>query len=347
MSNDESADPLVSICIPTYNRAGMLGDAIASALGQTYSRIEVIVVDNASTDNTAEIVASFTDPRLSYIKNEKNLGLFGNFNRCIEVASGSLIHILHSDDTIEPQFTERSVAFLRRNPAVMLTFGSAKILRDNQVVGELSFADKDIILAPPDGFQLLLSERNFIICPSVIVRRELYDVVGSYPVDLPYSADYALWLKVARSYSIGFVREAVVHYRQGEHSESHRLLFSSPDGYFDMIRIYHSTIRELGDQYNSYRKEMNQALWRFIKDCLYASATRCAQGIDKGSVFPSMYIGAAISGWSMILTSSITDICKKNLKIFGILLFTLLVTTPGLRQVIYKYLNKSKSVTVY
>ena len=87
-------EPLVSICIPTYNRAGMIGRAIESALGQTHRNIEVIVVDNASSDNTDAIVAAYSDKRLTYIKNERNLGLFGNFNRCIELATGKFLHIL-------------------------------------------------------------------------------------------------------------------------------------------------------------------------------------------------------------------------------------------------------------
>ncbi len=337
MPNCENADPLVSICIPTYNRAGMLADAIASALGQTYSRIEVIVVDNASTDNTAEIIASFADPRLRYIKNEENLGLFGNFNRCIKVASGNLIHILHSDDTIEPQFTKRCVAFFRQNPQVMLTFGSAKILRDNRVVGELNYSDKDVILAPPEGFRLLLSERNFIICPSVIVKKELYDVLGGYPVDLPYSADYALWLKVTRCYPIGYVRDAVINYRQGEHSESYRLLFSSPDGYFDMIRIYLSMIHDLGDEYGSYRKEINQALWRFVRDCLYAAATR---NQDEAGSKPSLYSGLAISALSMVRAESLTELLGKYFKLLLIVFFSLMLAVPGIREIPRKLLGR-------
>jgi glycosyltransferase involved in cell wall biosynthesis len=341
LTPESNRAPLVSICIPTFNRAGLIGDAIVSALGQSYSRIEVLVVDNASTDNTEGVVAAFSDPRLKYIRNEKNLGLFGNFNRCIEVASGDLIHILHSDDTIDKDFTGTCVAFFQQNPDVYLTFGSAKVLLDNRIVTEIRYSDTDVVLRPPDGFRRLLAERNFIVCPSVMVRKELYDVLGRYPADLPYSADYAFWLKVARMYSLGYVRDAVIYYRQGEHSESYRLLFSSPDGYIDMLRIYLSTIRDLGDQYASYGEEMNKALWRYAKDCMYAAATRSRRGREDSGAVPSMYAGAAISGWSMIRPTSMLGIGKKYLQILGIVAFAVLVAIPGVKQLLRRHLNKS------
>lgn len=327
--------PLVSICIPTYNRAGMISEAIKSALGQSYRRIEVIVVDNASTDTTEEVVAGFSsDPRLKYTRNEKNLGLFGNFNRCIEVASGDLIHILHSDDSMDPGFTECCVAFFLQNPDVYLTFGSAKVIRDSRLVSEIRYSDAGCVITPPEGFRRLLAERNFIVCPSVMVRKELYGESGGYPADLPYSADFALWLKVTRAHAIGYVRDAIVYYRQGEHSESHRLLFSSPEGYFDMLRIYGSTIRDLGDDYPSYRDEMDAALWRFSKDCLYAMATRSARGQGRRGIAPSMFAGIAISGWSMMHPVSVWRILEKYLRLMCILAFSLLMAIPGIRRIV-------------
>ena len=122
--------PLVSICIPTYNRAGMIGKAIESALGQTYRNIEVIVVDNASTDNTGVVVAGYSDQRFRYVKNDRNLGLFGNFNRCIELAKGKYLHILHSDDYIDPHFTEVCIDFFRKHPSVVMTSTNAYVIRN-------------------------------------------------------------------------------------------------------------------------------------------------------------------------------------------------------------------------
>jgi len=311
----------------------MIGDAIASALGQSYRNLEVLVVDNASTDNTADVVRPFlSDPRLKYIRNESNLGLFGNFNRCIEASNGDLIHILHSDDMIEKDFTRACVTFFLQYPEVYLTFGSAKLVQDDRVVTELRYSDSDVVIRPPDGFRQLLARRNFIICPTVMARRELYEAVGRYPVDLPYSADYALWLKAARRFPLGYVRDAVLHYRQGEHSESFRLLFSSPDGYFDMIRIYLSAQKDLGKRAASFNNELNLALWRSAKDCLYAAATRGGNSSGRPGISPSMFIGCAISTWSMIRPISLPSIIKKYSQIVCIVVFSVLVVIPGIRS---------------
>ena len=122
--------PLVSICIPTYNRAGMVSKAIDSALAQTYTNVEVLVVDNASSDTIESLMAAYSDPRVKFHRNAHNLGMFGNFNRCIESAKGKYIHILHSDDYIDAGFTETCVAFLEAHPDVGMTFGSALSVPD-------------------------------------------------------------------------------------------------------------------------------------------------------------------------------------------------------------------------
>ena len=90
--------PPVSVCIPTYNYGRFLGRAIESVLGQAFGDFELLVVDNASTDGTDELVAGYDDPRLSYLRNERNLGLFGNFERCLELARSDLVKILCADD---------------------------------------------------------------------------------------------------------------------------------------------------------------------------------------------------------------------------------------------------------
>src|SRR5688572_16156987 len=94
--------PLVSICMPTYNAAEYLHDAIASALAQTFSDFELLIVDNCSTDNTLEIVAEFarSDSRIRVVRNPSNVGLVGNFNRCLIGARGEWVKFLLADDLL-------------------------------------------------------------------------------------------------------------------------------------------------------------------------------------------------------------------------------------------------------
>ena len=97
--------PLVTIAIPTYNRSeGYLRETLASALAQRYEPLEIVVVDNASTDATGAYVASVADERVRYARNATNLGVNGNFNACLEQARGTYVLVLHDDDHIDPDF---------------------------------------------------------------------------------------------------------------------------------------------------------------------------------------------------------------------------------------------------
>jgi len=303
--------PRVSICIPAYNRADMVGLAIESALNQTYRDLEVVVVDNASTDNIRDVVASFDDPRLLFIQNEENLGLFGNFNRCIEVARGEFLHILHSDDYIDPDFTETCVRFFDEHPDVALTFTSAVIHASGKTLA-VKFAESDQILEAPTGFSRLLRERCFITCPSVMVRASVYDEVGKYSLEYPYSSDFYQWLKISKIRDIAYIHDAVIHYRQGEHSESYRLLFESPLGYMDTLKIISQVLVDLGDERNTYSGAINGALRRYIGDCQYAGFTR---GGTMKSFSPLLFSGLAWTACTLIEPQSISESLRK----FGLL----------------------------
>ena len=100
-----SNHPLVTLAIPTYNRAASyLPIALHSALKQNYPELEILVSDNASTDHTRALIAGIKDPRLRYFRHESNIGQKGNYNFCIEQAKGSYLLLLHDDDAIDEDF---------------------------------------------------------------------------------------------------------------------------------------------------------------------------------------------------------------------------------------------------
>ena len=104
---NDKVKPLVTIAIPTYNRAdAYLSEALESAVSQTYQNIEIIVSDNCSTDKTEMVVRGFSDAKIRYFRQEKNIGANNNFNCCIEQAGGSYVLLLHDDDLIDPDFVE-------------------------------------------------------------------------------------------------------------------------------------------------------------------------------------------------------------------------------------------------
>ncbi len=293
----------------------MVGMAIKSALQQTFHDIEVIVVDNASTDGIEDVIRSFDDPRLRFFKNNENLGIFGNFNRCIDESCGEFIHILHSDDYIDTRFTELCVRFFDEHPDVMMTFTSACI-QTPDLIQELKYADNDTIFKAPEGFRRLLLERSFIPCPSVMLRKDLYPKIGKFSLDLPYSSDFYQWLKIARSFDIAYIRDAVIYYRQGEHSESHRLLFLSPFGYFDALKIFMRLRDDLSGEIGLFAREYNAAQRRFIIDSAFAGFTR----VDRMSNYhPSLFAGLAMSSWALLEVRTINDLFKKWMLLIFIL----------------------------
>ena len=107
MSLDSAPRPLVSIGIPTFNRRDYLLQCVHSALAQTYTNIEVIVSDNASTDDTWQYLTTLNDPRLVLIRQPSNAGMVGNFNACLFAATGDLFILLSDDDLLEPAAIER------------------------------------------------------------------------------------------------------------------------------------------------------------------------------------------------------------------------------------------------
>jgi len=310
-----TGEPLLSICIPTYNRAGIIGRTIESALNQSYRNIEVIVVDNASTDDTENVVAQYRDKRIRYVKNDRNLGLFGNFNRCIELSCGNYIHILHSDDTIDLNFSEKCMQFFILHPTVKLTTTSARSL-DSEGIHNVQYFDRDMIFPAPDGFKRLLGERSFIVCPSVIVHRDIYQEIGPYSLEFPYSSDFYQWLRISRKYDIGYVQDAWVNYHLGEHSESYRLLFKSPAGYLDTLKIFIEIQKDFIDNREEFIHLLNVALRRFIGDCIFAAITRS----DEMTGFrPTFLLGIAMTSWTMVKPVTFTDWLKKVCDLAGIL----------------------------
>lgn len=115
-SAGERAPILCSIAIPTYNREDLVRGAIESALASTRQDIEVLVIDNCSEDRTVEVARSYDDPRLRVVVNDSNLGLFGNFNRCIELSVGKYVCILCSDDRVRPDFLDKAIAAMELHP---------------------------------------------------------------------------------------------------------------------------------------------------------------------------------------------------------------------------------------
>src|SRR5260370_18406428 len=111
----DSTSPLVSICIPTFNADRWIQECLESALAQIYPRLEVLIIDDASTDETVELVRAVDDKRIRVLVNEPNIGLVRNWNKCIEMARGEFIKFLVHDDILYPDCVQKMMRLLLSN----------------------------------------------------------------------------------------------------------------------------------------------------------------------------------------------------------------------------------------
>jgi glycosyltransferase involved in cell wall biosynthesis len=122
LSGVSSLSPLVSVCLPVYNGEKFIAEAIESVLAQSYTNFELIVLDDGSSDRSAEIIQSYADKddRIKFETNVKNLGLFGNYNECIRRSKGEFIKLFAQDDLFHPDAFEKMANVLQNNPDVAL-----------------------------------------------------------------------------------------------------------------------------------------------------------------------------------------------------------------------------------
>ncbi len=194
MSRDSR--PLVTIGIPTYNRArGFLREALASALGQTYERVEVVVADNCSEDDTAAVVAEVGAGRVRYHRHERNLGAQANFNSVVRLASGGYLVLLHDDDMIDPDFVATCVAAMgERRPGLVRT-GTRVLGEDGRVVYERAN------LSPGTDVRGLLeawfaNRTSFYLCSTMFDTAVLRGV-GGFDTPRALFNDVAAYVRVA------------------------------------------------------------------------------------------------------------------------------------------------------
>lgn len=199
--------PSVSVIIPTYNRAHLVSRAIRSVLGQTYQDFEIIVVDDASVDGTEEVVKSFDDPRISYIRHEQNQGGSAARNTGIRAARGEYIAFLDSDDEWLAEKLKRQIVCLRGDPVRVGAVYTGRIyVMEGQVVKTVR---------PTLGGDLrsaLLAGNIVGTTSSVVVRRTYLEQAGLFDETLPAAQDADLWIRLSDICLFGVISDPLVRF---------------------------------------------------------------------------------------------------------------------------------------
>jgi len=217
---------MVSVCIPTYRGEATIAAAIESVLAQSHADFELIVIDDGSPDATRAIVERFNDPRLIYLRNERNLGPQGNWNRCLEVARGKYFKLLPHDDLLHPGCLERQVTVLDADgdKRIALVFSSRVVLGlDDRVLTHRGYpggregriASSEVMRSCVRRGTNLLGEPG-----AVMFRRSLAEKVGAFDATNPYVIDLDYWFRLLVHGDAYFCADSLASFRVSRQSWS-------------------------------------------------------------------------------------------------------------------------------
>lgn len=203
--------PKVSVILPAYNRAHLLERSVSSVLRQTYNDFELIIVDDASTDDTEKLVRGLSDPRLRYIRHEKNQGVSAARNTGIADSKAAYIAFQDSDDEWVEDKLEKQVALMDQLPETVGIVYCDFIRHTADGSAEYFPLSK---IMPEDGlffYRALAGEMPRIGPPAVLVRRECFEKVGYFDTRISWLEDWEWAVRVSRHYLLHHMDEALVH----------------------------------------------------------------------------------------------------------------------------------------
>lgn len=199
--------PKISVIMPAYNAEKYIAEAIDSILGQTFGDFEFIILNDCSSDRTEEIILSYDDPRIVYLKNERNLGVAATLNRGLAMAKGEYIARMDADDISLPERFAKQVAYLDGHPAVAV-LGTNLEAFDQTGVLRYGWSATD-----PDQMRIDLLFSCGLAHPSVMMRRSVTAELGGYDPAFEGLEDYELWCRVARKYDVTTLPDILFRYR--------------------------------------------------------------------------------------------------------------------------------------
>src|SRR5690554_967859 len=211
----QNPNPLISVVIPTYNRADFLKEAIDSVLAQTYPNFEILVVDDGSTDNTRDILKEYSqEPRFRYFY-QKNQGQSVARNYALSEARGDFVCFLDSDNRWLPYKLEVSLQAFRDHPDVSIVYGDIITINEKgQEVSRQNMRRYSGRITP------YLFQDNCVSMNTSMTRRQCFNEMGGLEVGRRAADDYELWLRFSARYKFLYIREFLAEYRVMENQIS-------------------------------------------------------------------------------------------------------------------------------
>lgn len=213
-------EKLVSVCINAYNSADVIGETLESVLNQTYKNLQIIVVDDCSTDNTAEIVKSYDDDRIELYTLPKNFNISNANNECLHRARGEYIAHIDSDDIWVEDKIEKQIKFLEENPQYGACFTHATLIdKTGRIFASGELPESFLTLFDREnmtqaGFvRRFYDHSNFLCHSSVVMRMSVYEKLGDHDLTLNKLHDYDYWIRMNFICPLYIYPEKLVFYR--------------------------------------------------------------------------------------------------------------------------------------
>ena len=250
----------ISVIIPTYNRENLIGKAITSALNQTYKNLEVLIIDDGSTDNTKEIIDKFSDKRVKYIKLKENLGGSNARNIGIKMATGKFISFQDSDDIFYPNKLEFQINNLINKKSV-LDFCKIKVIFNSslQYIIPQEYQENNIIQG--NIFSELIKGGNFISTQSILIKKN-FITKYYFDINMPRLQDYELILRMIPKVKISYTRRILVelHIQKDSIQNSKEKLKKA------IYILLNKKFKFKSEQKKSFKNYLNQLLKEFFSE---------------------------------------------------------------------------------
>jgi len=260
-------EPLVSLCVPTRNRAGGLARGLASTCGQDYERLEILISDNASDDHTERVCREMaaTDNRIRYIRQPENIGLYGNHNFCLDESRGEFICFFHDHDDRDRSIVSRYVRFMQEHPTVGV------VCSDWNVVNEggqcLDSRDRQVpsVVSGLDYISRTFSSgRSSLNTPGSMIRKSALGNIR-FDENAPIGfGDFIIWFQIAEQYAIGHINERLWECLQDQQSESARTIESLTRDYYANMTKYCDDHLARWPAHSAYVRRWRAAVPRYL-----------------------------------------------------------------------------------
>jgi len=304
----ESRQPLISVVMPCYNACAYLELTLRSVLSQSVADLEIVLVDDGSTDDPEAIVRAIGDARIRYQRTPPSGGPSRPRNLGVEAARGRYVFFFDADDLMLPGKIAAQLELMEREPGLALTFTNFRVvdpqgatLNDDFLAGYETFGRLRGLVAggagrlPRDAFYLGLLRANFIGTSSVAVRREVLAEVGGFDVGLASGEDIDLWLRIARNHDCGYVDVVGHAYRSHPTSVMHQFEARHPLARIEVVRRHLPYVTD-----PATRRTMIRRLADNHASLGYIWQVRGDAGLARGNYLASLRLapsGAALGGY--------------------------------------------------